>query len=192
VRLPDRFPRRVLGLLGVCAVLYSVGMGVDFVRLDKDRARFTAGMAAVPERARLLPLVFRRQLTSKNTRSLLHAWGFYTAERNASAPLLFAHSRSFPVMYSVAPQPQFNHLNLEGFSPNMASAHHLCAPMTDHGVVPDDCTGEWRRRWSEFWGKAEPEFDTVLLWDASAEVKQMVPASYKLAFEQDQLSIYRR
>ena len=56
----------------------------------------------------------------RDTRSLLHAWGFYVSEKLTSAPLLFAHSRSFPVMYNTPPEPQFNHLVLESFAPSMA------------------------------------------------------------------------
>ena len=71
----------------------------------------------VPEGATLLPLVFRSKGTSENTRSLLHAWGYYVVEKQTSAPLLFAHSRSFALMYREPPDTQFNHLVLESFAP---------------------------------------------------------------------------
>ncbi len=121
VRVPERLPPRALVALGACAASYAVGMGVDYVRLERDLARFTAGIGAVPEGSTLLPLVFRSKGTSQNTRALLHAWGYYVVQKLTSAPLLFAHSRSFAVMYREPPPVQFNHLVLEGFAPTMAS-----------------------------------------------------------------------
>ncbi len=192
VRVPERLPRRLAVLLGVSAVLYSASMGIDFVRLDQDRAKFTAGIEAVPEGARLLPLVFRKKLTSENTRSLQHAWGFYVTEKQTSAPLLFAHSRSFPVMYRTAPHPRFNHLVLKDFAPNMASPENLCRAIHREGLFDPDCTAEWHERWNEFWAAATPAFDHVLLWDASPEARALVPRDYHVVFQRDRLAIYAR
>jgi hypothetical protein len=192
LRLPDRMPKPAYVVLGACAVPYFVGMGVDFVRLDQDRAKFTAGISAVPEGAKLLPLIFKRKMTSENTRSLLHAWGYYVMEKETSAPLLFAHSASFPVMYAEPPPPQFNHLVLESFAPSMATPDWTCNVLRAGGVVVADCDAMWRARWAEFWTSAEPAFDHVLMWDAPAPVKALIPADYTLTFEQDRLSIYER
>jgi hypothetical protein len=192
LRLPDRMPRMAYVVLGACALPYFVGMGVDFVRLDQDRAKFTAGVSAVPEGAKLLPLIFKRKLTSENTRSLLHAWGYYVMEKETSAPLLFAHSASFPVMYAEPPPPQFNHLVLESFAPSMATPDWTCNVLRAGGVVVNDCDAMWRARWAEFWSTAEPAYDHVLMWDAPGPVKELIPADYKLTFEQDRLSIYER
>ena len=80
--------------LGACST--RVGMG-GRLRPPRSRPREVHGRHAGGARgAKLLPLLFRRQLTSENTRSLLHAWGFYVMEKQTSAPLLFAHSRSLP------------------------------------------------------------------------------------------------
>src|SRR5438270_14012542 len=83
--------------MAACALAYSAGLGVDYVRLDRDRAQFTAGIDAVPAGARLLPLSFATRVTSDNTWSLLHAWGYYVLAKDTSAPLLFADSRSYPI-----------------------------------------------------------------------------------------------
>ena len=192
LRLPDRMPRFAYVVLGACALPYFIGMGVDFVRLDQDRAKFTAGVSAVPEGAKLLPLIFKSKLTSENTRSLLHAWGYYVTEKETSAPLLFAHSASFPVMYAEPPPPQFNHLVLESFAPSMATPDWTCNVLRAGGVVVNDCDAMWRARWAEFWTSAEPAYDHVLMWDAPARVKELIPADYKLTFEQDKLSIFER
>jgi hypothetical protein len=193
VRLPERMPRRFFAVLGACALSYSVGMGVDYVRLERDWGRFTAGMGAVPEGANLLPLIFRSKGTSENTRSMLHAWGFYVMEKHTSAPLLFAHSRSFPVMYREPPPVQFNHLVLESFAPSMASPDWFCSILRSGGVsMDDDCAGAWRSRWAEFWREARPRFDHVLLWSAPKAVMALVPDDYHVVFQQGELTILAR
>ncbi|MGH7295755.1 MAG: hypothetical protein ACRELB_12505 [Polyangiaceae bacterium] len=193
VRVPERLPRRWLApVLAACAAVTSAGMGVDYVRLDRDRARFTAGLAAVPEGATLLPLVFRPKGTSQNTRSLLHAWGYYVVEKHTSAPLLFAHSRSFAVMYRRPPDPQFNHLVLEGFAPSMGTPDWMCGVLRTGGVVVADCEGEWRERWRDLWSEAEPRFDHVLLWSAPPAVLALVPPEYRVVFQKDELTILER
>jgi hypothetical protein len=192
LRVPARLPRRFAVGLGLCGLLYSGAMGIDYVRLDRDRARFTAGMAAVPEGARLLPLLFRRQETSENTRSLQHAWGFYVMEKHTSAPLLFAHSRSFPLTYSSPPPVRFNHLVLESFAPNMTSASWMCDQLRNGGVVVDDCQAEYQTRWTEFWREATPLYDHVLTWDASPEALAQMPPEYRPTFREDKLIIWER
>jgi hypothetical protein len=190
LRVPEQLPKRLVTLLGACAVVYSAAMGYDFLRLEKDRQRFIAGMSQVPEGSRLLPLLFSHKGVSDNTRSLLHAWGFYVVEKHTAAPLLFAHSRSFPVMYATPPPVRFNHLVLEGFAPDMARPEDVCFS-TPH-VFPDDCNALYRARWGEFWRDATPMFDHVLLWDATPEALAQVPADYKPVFHQGELIVMAR
>ncbi len=192
LRLPERLPRRAPGILAVCAASYAAGMGVDYARLQRDIGRFTAGMAAVPEGSNLLPLIFRSKGTSENTRSLLHAWGFYVVQKLTSAPLLFAHSRSFPVMYRDPPPVQFNHLVLESFAPSMASPDWLCNVLRTGGIPPSDCGAAWRERWAEFWRDAEPRFDHVLMWSAPKDVMALVPPDYRVVFQRDELTVLKR
>jgi hypothetical protein len=192
VRLPEQLPRKLLGALAFCAATYTVGLGCDYVRLERDLARFTAGMGAVPEGSKLLPLIFQSKGVSDNTRTLLHAWGFYVVQKQTSAPLLFAHSRSFPVMYLHPPEPQFNHLVLESFAPSMASPDWACSILRSGGVAVDDCVAMWHTRWATFWRDAEPEYDHVLMWSAPKEVMDLVPPEYRVAFQRDELTILER
>jgi hypothetical protein len=192
LRVPTRLPRRMPLALALAGGLYSVGMGIDYVRLDRDRAEFTAGIPYVPEGARLLPILFKSQVTSENTRSLLHAWGYYVLEKHTAAPLLFAHSRSFPVMYREPPPPRFNHLVFEGFAPSMISPDWMCNVLRSGGIAIDDCDAAWRARWTEFWRDATPRYDHLLMWDAPAEVLKQVPADYRILFAQDRLVILER
>ena len=61
LRLPGTLPRPVAIVLAACALSFSAVTGIDYVRLDRDRAEFTAGIDAVPERATLLPLAVQAQ-----------------------------------------------------------------------------------------------------------------------------------
>ena len=189
LRIPDHLPKRVIAVLGVAGVLYSAGMGADFMRLEKDRVAFTAGVSSVPDGAKLLPLVFHHKGASDNTRSLLHAWGFYVTEKYTSAPLLFAHSRSFPVTYSEPPPIRFNNLVLENFAATMITAQNFCEPGR---VVEGDCGNEYRARWAEFWTDATPLYDHVLLWEPSEEALALVPSDYGVTFRQGGLVIMQR
>jgi hypothetical protein len=192
VRLPERIPRLAGAALTLCALIYTAGMGVDYIRLDREWSRFTAGIGVVPEGAKLLPLVFRSKEVSENTRSLLHAWGFYVTQKQTSAPLLFAHSRSFPLMYRHPPPAQFNHLVLESFAPSMANPDWMCNLMRSGGVVLRDCEGEWRERWADFWHEAEPRFDHLLMWCAPKAVMALVPPEYHVVLQRDELTILER
>jgi len=189
LHVPDRLPKRVMAVLGISAILYSAGMGADFVRLERDRERFTAGIQSVPEGARLLPLIFKQKGTSENTRSLLHAWGFYVTEKYTSAPLLFAHSRSFPVMYSAPPPVRFNQLVLENFAATMKSAQNFCETPT---FVVDDCRAAYRDRWAEFWRDAMPIYDHVLMWEPTEEALALVPPEYSVTFRQGSVAVLAR
>jgi len=195
VRLPERLPRRaraLVPLLAAGALTYSAGLGVDYVRLEREWTRFTAGIGAVPEGARLLPLVFRSKQVSDNTRSLLHVWGFYVMQKHTSAPLLFAHSRSFPVMYREPPPVQFNHLVLESFARSMATPDWMCNVLRSGGIAIEDCDAAWRDRWAEFWRAATPQYDHVLLWAAPPDVMALVPDGYRVTFQKDELTILER
>lgn len=192
MRVPDRLPRPMVAVLGVCAALYSAGMGADFIRLERERREFTAGMDAVPEGSRLLPLLFHHKSTSDNTRNLLHYWGFYVTEKHTSAPLLFAHSHSFPVIYSAPPPERFNHLVLEGFAASATDPADLCKRLFEGNVIVNDCSAAFRSMWRDFWVDATPLYDHVLLWDPTPDARALVPDTYELVFEQGRLSIYAR
>lgn len=192
VRVPERLPKRWIAVLATAAGLYSVGMGVDYVRLERERREFIAGIDAVPTGARLLPLMFRQKGLSENTRSIMHMWGYYVTDKETSAPLLFAHSHSFPVMYSTPPPVRFNHLVLEGFAPSMAQPETICRTLIDRGITVDDCEALYRATWREFWNDATPRFDHLLVWDATPEARASIPAAYERTFAEGRLEIYAR
>lgn len=186
--LPEALPRWMWRTLGAAAVLYSVGMGVDYVRLDRERQEFTAGMNAVPEGSRMLPLLFTHKSTATNTRNLMHMWGYYVVERGTSAPLLFAHSRSFPVTYSAPPPMRFHHLLLESFAPEMATPASVCRTAARW----EACEELFASTWSRFYADATPRFDHLLVWDAPPEAVAAIPSAYEKTFAQGRLAIYAR
>jgi hypothetical protein len=186
--VPGELPKWLVRALGVSAVAYTVGMGVDYVRLDHERQEFTAGMEAVPEGSRLLPLLFRQKGISSNTRNVLHLWGYYVVERQTSAPLLFAHSHSFPVTYRATPPTRFNHLVLEAFAPEAGTPRDVCRAAARY----EECDTLFDSTWKRFWEDATPRFDHVLLWDATPEVLAAVPQVYERTFERGRLIILAR
>jgi len=192
VRVPPSLPRALVRVLGVAAVAYSIGMGADFIRLEREREEFTAGIDSVPRRASLLPLLFQHSASSDNTRSLLHYWGYYVAAKHTAAPLLFAHSRSFPVMYSAPPPARFNHLGLEGFARDMRTVRDYCHTLLVNTVITNSCETAYRDAWKSFWAEATPRYDYVLAWDITADARAQVPAEYRPIFEKKRLLILAR
>jgi hypothetical protein len=191
VRLPDRLPRPLAPLLAVAALSFSLALGVDYVRLDRDRAEFTAGIDTVPARATLLSLVFNRSKTSRYIASLTHAWGYYTVEKDASAPLVFGVERSYPITYREFPPGKLIPPALDRFAERNGTPADVCRRL---GQTPTDaaCVGAWRGTWSAFWLEAEPRFSHVLTWAMPAEARALIPARYRRAFVAGELEIYAR
>jgi hypothetical protein len=192
LRVPERLPRAFPGILCLSAALYSAGMGADFVRLERVRREFIAGIAAVPDGARLLPLLFNHKATSDNTRNVLHLWGYYVMAKHTAAPLLFAHSHSFPVIYTAPPPRRLNHLVLESFALNAKDPGAVCRRLFEGNVIVNDCDAAFRSLWGGFWDDATPAYDYLLVWDGTPSGRAAIPAAYKPVFEQGRLAIYER
>jgi hypothetical protein len=191
IRLPARLPRAVSIALVGCALAFSAVLGIDYVRLDRDRAEFTVGLDAVPARATLLPLMFKQRKTSDFTASLTHAWGYYTVARDASAPLVFGVERSYPITYRDFPPRKLVPPALDRFAERYGTPAQVCASL---GQVPPDgpCTAAWRDLWTGFWRDAEPRFSHLLTWAMPDEARPMIPAGYHRVFAEGQLEIYAR
>jgi hypothetical protein len=192
LRVPDRLPRAFPGILCLSAALYSAGMGADFVRLERVRREFIAGIPAVPEGARLLPLLFNHKATSDNTRNVLHLWGYYVMAKHTGAPLLFAHSHSFPVIYTAPPPRRLNHLVLESFAVGARDPGAVCKRLFEGNVIVNDCDAAFRSLWGGFWDDATPAYDYLLVWDGTPSGRAVIPAVYKPIFEEGRLAIYQR
>ncbi len=193
VRVPPRLPRWLVVSLGACTLAYSVSLGIDYVRLDREQKEFTAGIPYVPEHARLLPLVFEPKGMSINTRPLSHTWGFYVHEKETAAPLVFASSRMYGVTYREPPHPQLEHIALETFAGAMRDPKWLCKTLVvEGGVGVGDCVATWREYWRAFWELAEPRYDWLLLWDPKPITETVIAPEYQVVFRRGRLVIMHR
>jgi hypothetical protein len=191
LRLPTTLPRPVAIGLAACALSFSVVTGIDYLRLDRDRAEFTAGIAAVPDRATLLPLLFKRSKTSDFTASLTHAWGYYTVAKDTSAPLVFGVERSYPITYREFPPRALIPPALDRFAEIAASPARVCKQLRQFPIEAA-CAAAWRDLWSAFWQQAEPRFSHVLTWAIPPETRPMIPPAYRRVFAAGDLEIYAR
>ena len=180
-------------VLLAAAASWSVVLGVDYVRLDRDRAELTAGIDAVPAGATLLPLLFSHRKTSDFTASLTHAWAYYVMARQTSAPLVFAVERSYPLTYREFPPPALIPPALDRFAELNGTPAQVCAADgVAFGYTADECEGLWRERWARFWQKAEPRFSHLLIWAMPPAARAVIPASYAPVFAAGDLAIYAR
>jgi hypothetical protein len=193
LRVPATVPKPIAVALAACALLFSVVTGFDYVRLDHDRAAFTAGLDAVPERATLLPLLFKHRRTSDFTASLTHAWGYYVIAKNTSAPLVFAVERSYPITYRIFPPAALIPPALDRFAELRGTPSQLCKSFANaHHEGDADCTLAWHKQWSDFWREAEPRFSHLLTWAIPSEARPLIPRTYRRTFAADDLEIYAR
>jgi hypothetical protein len=191
LRLPGVLPRRVTGLLVACALSFSIALGVDYVRLDRDRAELTAGIEAVPARATLLPLMFRQHKTSDFIASLTHAWGYYTVAKDTSAPLVFGVERSYPITYKEFPPRALIPPALDQFAERYGTPAQVCKAL-GQGLPDAACTAAWRDLWGGFWRQAEPRFSHLLTWAMPPEARAVIPDRYHRVFAAGDLEIYAR
>jgi hypothetical protein len=192
VRVPPALPRWLVALLIASALAFSAALGVDYLRLDRDRAELTAGIDAVPARATLLPLLFHHRRTSDYTASLTHTWGYYVLAKQTSAPLVFAVERSYALTYRKFPPPALIPPALDRFAELNATPAQLCDRAPPAATNLADCTAIWQLLWSQFWAEAEPRFSHVLTWAMPPEARAMMPASYRVVFAAGDLAIWAR
>jgi hypothetical protein len=191
IQLPSRLPRAVAGLLVVSALAFSATLGVDYLKLDRDRAAFTAGIPAVPQRATLLPLLFQHGESGGFTSSLTHTWGYYTVAKNTSAPLVFGVDRSHPINYRQFPPGQLIPPALDQFAQRFATAALTCKALKQDPTQAV-CSVVWRDLWVNFWREAEPRFTHLLIWAMPAQARSLIPAAYHPVFAAGKLEIYAR
>ena len=189
LRLPETLPRPATALLVACALSFSAVQGVDYLRLDRDRAELTAGIPAVPQHARLMPLLFKHSKTSDYIASLTHAWAYYTVAKDTSAPLVFGVERSYPITYRDFPPRELIPPALDMFAERNATPAPICQKL---GLADGDpaCAIAWREIWRGFWRQAEPRFDHLLIWAMPAEARALLPPSYRRVLMLGQLEIY--
>jgi hypothetical protein len=174
--------------MSVCAVAYSAGLGLDYVRLDRERALFVAGVPEIPRGARLLPLLFEARVPGGNTWSLRHAWGYYVLEKHTTAPMLFADSRSFPITRR-QPPPEVIRRGLE--AERRGNVEAFCRRLRSDGLHSVDCAAAWSAEWASFWEDVAAHFDHTILWRAPAAVLATIPPSLFVTVRTGPLTIIR-
>jgi hypothetical protein len=187
--VPARLPRRLPAVLIACAVSFSAVLGLDYLRLDADRAEFTAGLNAVPRGAKLMPLVFEHEKTADFVASLANAAGYYTAEKDAVAPLA-----SGAVMSELGPSsasPIAVGPTFDRFAERYATSAGVCKAL-GQPAVDAFCTAIWRDGWTAFWKAVQPRFTHLLTWGMPAETRKLIPLAYRLTFAAGDLEIYAR
>ena len=192
LRVPARLPKWLVAALACATLAYSVSLGVDYVRLDRDRKEIVSGIPSVPERASLLPLVFETKGASVNTRPLSHAWGYYVLAKRTATPGFFATSRMLGVTYREAPDPELEGVALEHFVGLMRDPTWTCDTFAAAGVHVGDCEAIWRENWRAFWRHVEPKFDWLLVWDVPPAAASVIPPEYRDVFVNGRLRIEHR
>jgi hypothetical protein len=194
VRVPARLPRALVALLGGASVLYVAGMAIDLLRLARELEEVGAGVAAVPEGSRLLPLLFDLRPTSRNTLSLGTAWGLYVLERRTRAFDVWANVPSMPLVRRTPLPPHLEPMAKLRFVRSAATPERFCADRRATALVTtdEDCAREWRAAWDLFWARSLPELDHVLLWAPPAAVLATVPPGLTPVFARGRLHILAR
>jgi hypothetical protein len=159
--VPEKMPRIANAAFAVAAFAWSIGLALDVKRLDRDMNELAAGTAVVPENADLLPLVFEPKGASENTWALLDGWGLYVVAKHTSAPLLYAHSPSFPIGYRTPPEDDEQPLRL--------------AREVERGDGAALSRVAARHAWVLVWGKAPNGFSV---------------ANHTVAFDRGRLRLY--
>jgi hypothetical protein len=180
LRVPE-LPRWAKGALGACAFSFGAGLGVEYMQNARVWTGFCRGEVAVPEGARLLPMIFdRKGPHGENTWPMQHAWGLYVIDRGTSAPIVFAHSRSFALRYAKEPPPELHDIALEYFPQHMKTPAVYCA---EHHVTAD-CVGAYRRAWRTFWAEATPRFDRVVMFGATPAARAEIPKTFRVLYDE--------
>jgi hypothetical protein len=160
VNLQIVWPRWALRGFTLGSALFFAGLCVDTRRLSAEHTAVQAAMLHVPVHAKLLPLMMQPKGSSEHTRHLLQAWGYYVLERQVSAPLLFAHSRAFPVVTKQEPPAELNHLALERLAMHGNTESAACK---EWGPLDGSCAKRFAATWEHFWEGTARHFDYVLL-----------------------------
>ena len=192
VRLPASLPAPAMVLFAVAGISSSAGMAIDLFRVENDSREFVAGIDAVPERARLLTLNFRRRKTSKNTWSLHTSSGLYVVAKHTSAQDIWADSPTMPIMHAKPPDALSDPVRVRRFVDAMQSRQRFCAALESEGLAFTDCDRRWREQWEAFWQSVTPRFDHVLMWEATPDALERVPSTYRIVFDRDGLRIFAR
>lgn len=184
--VPETLPSRARWAFGVVSALVSLALGVDYVRLDRDRQAYVSGIDAVPEGATVLPLTFVTRRTSSNTHSLAHAWGYYAIAKHTDAPLVFSDSTLFAWTWPGG-VPALEHTAL--WAQDYRAPE--CTDLED-AASRARCLEIWADGWRSYFDEAAARYDTILLWEAPPAVVTACEKRFQQVFATDALVVMRR
>ena len=173
------------------ALSFSVVTGIDYVRLDRDRAEVHGGYRRRPGAGHVAPAAVPARQDQRFHRKPDHAWGYYTVAKDTSAPLVFAVERSLPDHYREFPPRALIPPALDRFAEQNGTPAQACKILRQRSGDAA-CTAAWRERWDAFWRDAEPRFGHVLTWAIPAEARSIIPLGYHRVFAAGDLEIYSR
>jgi hypothetical protein len=175
-------------VLGACALSFSAGLGVEYVQNASVWNAFSRAEIAIPEHARLLPLIFdRKGPHGDNTWPMTHAWGLDVIDRGTTAPLVFAHSKSFPLTYAIEPPARYEGIALEHFPQRMRTPKTFCEDVEaprERSSAPAECAREFAATWRDFWNDAMPRFDRVVMFGVTPEARAEIPKRMRVVFDE--------
>ena len=192
VRVPARLPRFTWGALVAAGALTAAGLAVDLFRVARDMDTYAAGVDAVPEGSRLLSLLFRTRVTSKNTWSLDSASGMYVTAKLTSAQDVWADSPTMPLRFRDEPDFFEDRLQVRRFVSTVATRDGYCEAQAARGLVTGDCAGDWRAKWDWLWREADARFDRVLLFDPTDDALSTVPPTWRPCLRRGPLTVLER
>ena len=185
-------PRPIAIALAACALSFSAVTGIDYVRLDRDRAavhgrhRRGAGArhaAAADVRA---PQDQRLHRQPDPRLGLLHGGeGRVGAAGLRGRALLPDHVPGVSAARADPARPRPVRREVRD-APRRCASSCASSPTTRRARRPGATL------WMRFWQQAEPRFSHVLTWAMPPEARPIIPARYRRVFAAGDLEIYAR
>jgi hypothetical protein len=123
----------------------------------------------------------------------MHAWCYYTLERNTTPATLWTSRNVDVEYYRVAPPPRFHHNSIEARPAAMSSAETWCGSIVRATNTPfADCKNIWENDWHSFLEEAEQRYSQVLVWDAPETVLALITQHFPAVFRQGRVVIGTR
>jgi hypothetical protein len=193
LRVPEQLPRWAYRGAVALAALFVVGLNIDVIKASQDHAEIVSGTSAVPQGAKLLPLMFRTRKWAKNTWSLDSTSGYYVYLKHTTAFDVWATNNSMPIVRKSLPHPRFDRCVLRRFLLT-DTVSSFCADEKRRGLPnsQETCKANYAAAWAGLWADVNTEYTHVLMFAPPEDVLRTVPANYKQIFQNGDLRIFER
>ena len=184
-RLKTFEPRPIRYFAYAAAAVASLGGSLDILKAEADVQQLAAARTATPGGAALLPMIFDRKGSAKNTWPLDSASALYVTDRQTTPFDLWAENASMPVLRTRKLPAELSRVGVNNFLNNAKSIHAFCERVRENFGTRADCETEFRRRWSTFWRVAGTEFTHVLLFKPHLDVLATLPGAAQTLYAND-------